>query len=84
VVVNNDDHPFDKQQYVALGLTTQTWYEARIPLEESDHRHRRAPRESSIVPHAVASPEPSLMTDYIRRVRDEPLDQAAKTLTGYL
>lgn len=84
VVVNNEDHPLDKQQYVVLGLTTQTWYEERIPLEEGDYRHRRAPRESSIVPHAVASLEPSLMTDYICRVRDEPLDQAVKTLTGYL
>jgi len=80
VVVNNEHHPFDKQQYVVLGLTTQTWYDERIPLGEGDYRHRQAPRDSSIVPHAVASLEPKLMTDYVCRVRDGPLDRAVERL----
>lgn len=84
VVVNTERHPFDKAQYVVMGLTTQTWYEQRIPLEASDYRHRSAPRDSSIVPHAVASLGPTLMTDYVCRVRDEPLDRAVETLTNYL
>lgn len=83
-IVNNEDHPFDKQQYVVMGLTTRTWYDERIPLDEDDYRHRKAPRDSSIVPHAVASLEPALMTDYVCRVRDEPLDRAVETLTEYL
>lgn len=84
VVVNNEEHPFDKQQYVVMGLTTQTWYEERIPLDEGDYRHRTAPRESSIVPHAVASLKPALMTDYVCRIRDGPLDRAVDALTGFL
>ena len=84
VVVNNERHPFDTQQYVTMGLTTQTWYDERIPLEEDDYRHRKAPRHSSIVPHAVASLTPLLMTDYVCRIRDEPLDRAVDTLAGYL
>ncbi|WP_336361942.1 hypothetical protein [Halalkalicoccus salilacus] len=55
VVVTTKSHPFDGDQYVVMGLTTKTWYEARLPLETDDYRHRRASRESSIVPHAVAS-----------------------------
>jgi len=84
VVVNNERHPFDSQQYLVMGLTTQTWYDDRIPLQQSDYRHRRAPQESSIVPHAVASLTPALMTDYVCRVRDEPLDRAVETLGEYL
>ena len=84
VVVNNEDHPFDKQQYVVMGLTTRTWYDERIPLEEDDYRDRKAPRNSSIVPHAVASLQPALATDYVCRVRDETLDRAVETLTEYL
>lgn len=84
VVVNNQDHPFDKQQYVVMGLTTRTWYDERIPLKEDDYRHRKAPRNSSIVPHAVASLQPTLMTDYVCRVRDKPLDRAVEKLTEYL
>jgi len=67
-----------------MGLTTRTWFDERIPLGEDDYRHRRVPRDSSIVPHAVASLTPALMTDYVCRVRDEPLDRAVETLTRYL
>jgi hypothetical protein len=67
-----------------MGLTTRTWYDERIPLGEDDYRHRRAPRESSIVPHAVASLQPALMTDYVCRICDEPLDRAVETLVEYL
>ncbi|MFC5134622.1 MULTISPECIES: type II toxin-antitoxin system PemK/MazF family toxin [Haloferacaceae] len=84
VVVNTERHPFDKRQYVVMGLTTRTWYDERIPLETDDYRHRRAPRDSSIVPHAVASLGPGLMTAYVCRVRDDPLDRAVETLSKYL
>jgi hypothetical protein len=84
VVVNNETHPFDAEQYIAMGLTTRTWYDDRIPLDEDAYRHRRAPEDSSIVPHALASLQPSLITDYICRVRDEPLDEAVELLVGYL
>jgi hypothetical protein len=84
VVVNNESHPFDNQQYVVMGLTTQTWYDERIPLDEPDYEHRTAPRECSIVPHAVASIEPVLISDYVCRIRDAPLDRAVETLVGYL
>ena len=67
-----------------MGLTTQTWYDERIPLESDEYRHRKAPRESSIIPHAVTSLEPALMTEYICRVRDAPLDRAIGTLVEYL
>jgi hypothetical protein len=84
VVINNERHPFDKQQYVVMGLTTQTWYEERVPLQEDDYSHREAPQNSSLVPHAVASLTPVLMTDHVCRIRDEPLDRAVEILTEYL
>lgn len=84
VVVNNERHPFDKQQYVVMGLTTRAWFDERIPLEKDEYRHQKAPRDSAIVPHAVASLEPALMTDYVCRIRDEPLDRAVETLIEYL
>lgn len=67
-----------------MGLTTQTWYDERIPLSDDDYRHRTAPRGSSIVPHAVASLTPALMTDYVCRIRDGPLNRAVETLVDYL
>lgn len=84
VVVNNERHPFDREQYVVMGLTTRTWYDERIPIADDDYRHRRAPRDSAIVPHAVASLQPTLMTDYVCRLTDDPLDRAVATLSTYL
>ena len=84
VVVNSERHPFDGEQYVAMGLTTRTWHDRRVPLGPDDFSHRRAPRDSSILPHAVTSPTPRLMTDYVCRVRDEPLDRAVEELASYL
>lgn len=84
IVVNNERHPFDSQQYVVMGLTMRTWYDQRIPLDEDDYRHRTAPKESSIVPHAVASLGPALIADYVCEVRDEPIDRAVETLVEYL
>lgn len=84
VVVNNERHLFDTDQYVVMGLTTRTWYTERIPLDESDYCHLQAPRDSSIVPHAVASLQPVFLTDYVCRRRDEPLDRAVEMLIDYL
>ena len=84
VVVNNERHPFDREQYVVMALTTQTWYDERVPLTDAGFRDRQAPRDSSIVPHAVASLAPSLMTDYVCRIHKEPLNAAVDTLFGYL
>lgn len=84
VVVNNERHPFDKRQYVVMGLTTRTWYDERVPLSEDEYRHRRAPRDSAIVPHAVASLQPALMTDYVCRLTATPIDRAVERLSTYL
>lgn len=67
VVVNNENHPFDKEQYVVMGMTTRTWYDERIPIAEKDYVHRRAPKDSSVMPHSVASLKPMLVTDYVCR-----------------
>lgn len=84
VVVNNERHPFDGEQYVVMALTTRTWYDERIPVGPDDFTHRQAPEDCSIVPPAVASLAPDLVTDYICRIRDDPLDRAVEMLERYL
>lgn len=80
----NEKPSFDGEQYVVMGLTTRTWYEERVPLTEGDFSHRSAPRDSSIVPHAVTSLGPELMTDYVCRVYAGPIDSAVEQLVGYI
>lgn len=84
VIVNNQHHPFDTDQYVVMGLTTKTWYTERVSLDTDDYRHRQAPRDSSIVSHAVASLQPAFLTDYVCRIHDGPIDRAVEMLSTYL
>ena len=67
-----------------MGLTTQTWYDDRIPIAADDYRQQATPKTSATIPHAVASLNPSLMTDYVCRIRDKPLNRAVDTLVPYL
>jgi mRNA-degrading endonuclease toxin of MazEF toxin-antitoxin module len=83
-VVNNDRHPFDGEQYLPMALTTKTWYEDRIPIRDDHFRSGQTPADSSIVPHAVASLQPSMVTDHVCRLWSNPLDRAVDRLPTYL
>ena len=55
VIVNTEAHPFDGEQYVALTLTTRTWYEETIPLTDEDVLEGGMPKRSYLVPWGVVS-----------------------------
>ena len=84
VVANRPTHPFHGQQYLVLTLTKRTWYDERVPLSDDDYVHRAAPEESAIVPHAPASLQPRLATDYVCRVQADPVDRVVELLYKYL
>jgi len=83
-VGNNEDHPFDGEQYVAMALTTRTWYDDRVPVGEADFWTGRTPVGSSLVPHALASLQPEAVTDYVCRLARDPVDEAVACLHSYL
>lgn len=84
LLVNTAAHPFHGEQYVALSLTTKTWYEETIPLSEADFLDGGVPKESSIVPWGVASPAHADITEWFGRVTGETVDQAVEQFVGYL
>ncbi|WP_206425095.1 hypothetical protein [Halosimplex salinum] len=57
VVVNTDDHPFHGEQYVALTLTTRTWFDGTLPLTDDDFVEGGVPEDSFVVPWASCRPE---------------------------
>jgi hypothetical protein len=56
LVINTDAHPFDGEQYIAVTLTTRTWYEDAIPLTGADFAEGDVPAESSVVPWGLPPP----------------------------
>lgn len=64
LIINDSETPFHGEQYIALSLTTRTWYEERIPLAEGDWIDGGAPRSSSIMPWSVNSIDSELIEHY--------------------
>lgn len=84
LVISDDETPFHGEQYLALSLTTRTWYEDRIPLEADDWIDGGAPRSSSIMPWSVNSIDGKLIERYQGALREEITSEATAQLAGYI
>lgn len=84
LIVNTDAHPFHGEQYLAMTLTTRTWYDGTIPLDDEDFVEGDVPEDSSVVPWGVASPGTADVTDRFGRVESATVDEAVDALTSYL
>jgi len=84
VVVNTDDHPFHSEQYVALTLTTRTWYDGTLSLSEEDFVEGGIPEDSFVVPWGVASPGDGDIGERFGRMKPETVDDAVDELVTYL
>jgi len=84
VVVSTDDHPFHGEQYVALTLTTRTWYDGTIPLSDEDFVDGGVPDDSFVVPWGVASPGDEDIGARFGRMKSEIVDEAVDRLVTYL
>ncbi|AFZ72589.1 type II toxin-antitoxin system PemK/MazF family toxin [Natronobacterium gregoryi] len=84
LVVNTSEMPFHGEQYIALTLSTKTWYDERIPIDDEDVVDGGLPRDSSILPWAVASLDPDDIDRELGRIRTELVDESVATLVDYL
>lgn len=84
LLVNTDAHPFDGEQYIAVTLTTRTWYEETIAISPDDFLEGGVPEESYIVPWGVTSPQHDDITDWFGRLDEPTVDKAVGQLGTYL
>lgn len=84
LLVNTDSHPFHGEQYVAVTLTTRTWYDETLALPNRAFVDGGVPENSSIVPWGVSSPGSDDVTDWFGRVRQSTVDDSVEQLVGYL
>ena len=84
LVVSAEETPFHGEQYIALSLTTRSWYDERIPLEEGAWEEGGAPRSSSIMPWSVNSIDDDLIERYQGRLEDAVVDEATAQLSEYV
>lgn len=84
VVINTESHPFDGDQYVAVTLTSRTWYDETIPITEDDFLDGELPKDSYLVPWGVVSLSHDDILDWFGRIERAPLDETVDQLIGYL
>jgi hypothetical protein len=55
-LISTAEHPFHGEQYVALTLTTKTWYDETIPVSADEFSEGGIPEDSALVPWGIVSP----------------------------
>lgn len=84
LIINTPEMPFHGEQYIALSLSTRTWYDERLPLDADDLLEGGLPRESAVLPWAVASRSPSGIDRELGRTTEDVVNEAVATLGSYL
>lgn len=56
LLVSDDSHPFYGEQYIALTLTSKSWYDEGYELRDGDWLRGGMPKQSKVVTWGYASP----------------------------
>ncbi len=83
LIVNNDSHPFDDQQFVAVAISTRE-YDDSIALEPDVWAVGGVPRQSFVSPWAVHSPRLEDLVAWQGRVTEEFVGHVVDTVETYL
>ena len=83
LIVNNANHPFGDEQFVAVAVSTKE-YEDSIPLSEGVWETGGVPRESFVSPWAVHSPRIEDIVAWQGRVYSEFVDEVVDATNEYL
>lgn len=84
VVINTPAMPYSDTQHVVLTLTSKTWHDDRIPIDDDDLAAGSLPETSSILPWAVAAIEADDIDETLGRVYESVVDEATKQFVSYL
>jgi len=84
VVISSPTMPFHGEQYIVLTLTTKTWYEDRIPIDDADIVGGGLPDHSAVLPWAVSSLNPEHINRELAVLDEGVVNDACNALGEYL
>lgn len=61
LLIHRSGIPFHGVQYIGLSLTSRTWYDERIPLEDDHWSEGGAPESSAIIDITARKPTTSVV-----------------------
>lgn len=83
LIVSNEHHPFDGEQYLAVAISTKQ-YDDSLELRPAVWEVGGVPRESFVSPWAVHSPRSEDLIAWQGRVTDEFIEHVIDALWAYL
>ncbi|KTG27723.1 hypothetical protein [Haloferax profundi] len=83
LIVNNDSHPFDGEQYIAVAISTKEYGDS-IPLSADVWEIGGVPRQSFVSPWAVHSPRNEDFVAWQDRVTAPFVDDIVEAVETYL
>jgi hypothetical protein len=84
IIANHEEKPFHGEQYIGLSLTTRTWMEDLIEIEETDWIYGGTPDDSRLVPWAVQSLDSADIDFWQGRLDEVLVERAIRSLVAYL
>lgn len=84
VIINNDAHPFHGDQYIVIGLTTKTWHDDLLSIDDEAWLDGGTPEPSKIIPWSVETLEHPDVDFWQGRLAVSVIDEAVDRLVGYL
>lgn len=84
MISNHEGKPFHGDQYIALTLTTKTWMNGLIELDDQDWSHGGMPKDSRIVPWSVQSLDQDDLDYWQGRLETRLVAEAIDALIEYL
>ncbi|PSQ46901.1 growth inhibitor [Halobacteriales archaeon SW_6_65_15] len=84
LVISDSETPFHGEQYIALSLTTRTWHDKRIPLEDEHWTAGGAPKSSSIMPWSVNTIKNEWIDYRQGALREDVVEQAVAHVVEYI
>lgn len=84
LIIGTEETPFHGEQYIALTLSTKTWYDERVPIDDDDLVDGGLPKDSSILPWAVASVEATRIDRELGVLDEVIVDEVTGRLGSYI
>lgn len=84
LLINRSGIPFQNVQYIGLSLTSRTWHDERIPLEDAHWAEGGAPESSAIMPWSITSVKSDWIDHRQGTLRGDIVDRAVTQLIEYI
>lgn len=84
LIVNDDTHPFQGEQYIVLALTTGTWHDGFIEIPDTAWVEGGTPKPSRIIPWSVETLEHDDVGHWQGTIAAGVVDEAVSRLTKYV